>query len=69
MTTPAAMNAPVMPTTSPRTSGVWPAKEKPSLSEPRKLSPVTCTPAARRPLIEGRFQITTAATRKVSAFR
>ena len=31
MITPAADMAPVMPTTRPRTSGVWPAKEKPVL--------------------------------------
>ena len=69
MITPAAANAPVMPTTRPRTSGVWPAKENPCLSEPKKVSCDAAGPAARRPLIDGRFQMTTAATRKVSAFR
>ena len=40
------------------------------LAASRGRSPATPpAPAARRPLIEGRFQMTTAATRKVSAFR
>lgn len=69
MITPAAAKAPVMPTTRPRTNGVCPAKEKPFLSEPRKLSRSVTASAARRPLIEGSRQMTTAATRKVRAFR
>src|SRR4051794_26983651 len=69
MTTPAATNAPVMPMTSPRTSRVCPANAKPVFSEPRKLSPLTTAPASRRPLIDGRFQMTMAATRNVTALR
>jgi hypothetical protein len=69
MITPAAAMAPVMPMTRPRTSGVWPAKEKPCFREPRKLSCSPVGPAARLPLIDGRFQMTTAATRNVTALR
>jgi hypothetical protein len=69
MTTPAAANAPVMPTTRPRTRGVWPAKEKPCRRDPKKLSPLCSARPERRPLIEGRFQMTIAATRKVTALR
>ena len=69
MITPAAAMAPVIPMIRPRTSGVWPANEKPCFSEPRKDSCDLTQLADRRPLIDGRFQMTTAATRNVSAFR
>ena len=39
------------------------------MSEPKKLSCGLAAPAARLPLIDGRFQMTKAATRKVSALR
>src|SRR4051794_34349625 len=39
-----------MPTVRPRTSRLWPAKDRPPLSERRKLSAWTAAPASRRPL-------------------